>query len=339
MNLLDYPFVNTCPKETSDAASQWLKDNRDEFFRLGNGSMTAFAVFFKNGNVSQRPKAVCHGSMSGDQAGDRLCISTEIGTHRMGKVGPSTDTAYPEGLYAPYVHWLTQESVYSRFIINRDDPFFCLQYGIVISADIPTEYMINLLIMSRMIVEANPFAFEFFNELISEGYPGSVAYQFAFHTQNSVWGTASRPYKFESTSPRKRSKSDFVYSHLHHRPTGLAPSVGALRAFCGGLSTFSPADTYKIRATTLGGSSVFEGERTSGNVLRIVSDTAKRHPEFVDLLRINRNPSEVKEAVVVNPFVKSATPPSSPLQITYEEVQKVLLPFLRDKGYFNNAIH
>lgn len=330
INPLTMEFNPRCPPETLEKAKEWLRTNRERFTSIAN-----FCVFTKDTAIPH-VGFYCHRNMDNDVHGERECIATEIGTHRQLIEGYAGIKDVE--LYRPYVNWLVNESFASRFILNKDDFEECFNFGLVISSDIPTALMQNILIMTRHVIECNPVAFKYFNRLVDEGYPGSVAYAICINTAISQWGRVD-DYK---RTPREITDDTIVIKNASHRAWACWANVSSFKKFGNGefgapadVGSYTPHRHYREYACIYGGKGYVQDRQND-----IFTSELVQIPKFRDGLRALRG-EDASIPKIANPFKKSSgfglKASARPQDVTIAEMFGYVLPYLKSEGYFDVA--
>lgn len=334
MNVYTMPFEPKCPPATLEKARKWLRDETPNFYEIAN-----FCIFSVE---QQRPKKDhwCHQQMMDYYISNRECVSTEIGVNRICK-DKAALAVFPDlspSLYRPFVDWFVNKSFASRFILNNDDFEECFNYGIVVSSDIPTELMQSILVPSRYIVENNPNAFILFNRLLSEGYPGSVAFALSFHTNVSSW---SRTANMEN-QPEKSTLDDdqIMYGYGSHRAWGCWSDPKSFKTF--GRGEFNEPQqskgkgNYRDFATIYGSKALMPDHQNT-----MFTSVLIHNQDFRDGLKAIRGENTVVNKII-NPFQKKKNPYADTNKaehdVTVREMLSYVLPYLKSKGYFEDVL-
>lgn len=334
MKVQDLTFNPQCSPETLEKGKEFLVKNRKQF-----GSVVGFSVMAEKTEVHYL-NAPCHGNMqSPTNPTDRACIATEIScrrnwdtVQRYSKRAHNRTIDLPdESIIVPFVRWLTQESIFSRFILSRDDPSFAENYGIVVSSDIPSPLLQNILMMSRAPNECSVQAFELFNLIVDAGYPPEIAYTFGMNSTVSSWSSQKEPTKYKQSL----EMGDTVFSYASHRPWGLWWTLGSLKNFLSG--EFGPTLTddsllhYRNHATIYGGAAYCQENKRTGYFL---NELAEKDEEYREGLRSIRKGVKLQ---IKNPFKSTNVfdQQKQPTDVTVEELLNYSLPYLKQKGYFD----
>lgn len=331
MNIKDLEFSPNCPDEVLTQAKNWLKDKNKNFIRLAN------FCFFSNDGVSHAiVGADCHGAVNRPNISDRCCTASEIGIQRQIRDGVAPVTVE---LYEPFLKWLLYDSFFGRFILNRNDYEFCRDYGIVVSADIPCALMQNILIISRSFIEYHPKAFEAFNHLTSEGYPGSVAFSVAFNSNIGYW---KRVGDMASAPPEQEEDKFHFFPRDTHVAWPLWRNMASFNNFMegdfGSTLTNDPSRHFRKIGTIFGGFD-YCVDINAIYYSTFVEDAIKNSNALREELKDYRQQtvSTVKE--VVNPFSRPSAPliRETPYTVTLKELFGVILPNMKLNGAFKNA--
>lgn len=317
MQINEMPLTIRASPEVIQKATDWLVSNKDKFTRTCN-----FAVF--GGDERKEFLAsVCHANMATSYIdnGLRDVITTDVAVERQIKEGyGDTD------LYRPFLKWLVEGSVFSRFILT--DLSLAMDGGIVITSDAPSPLVQNILIMSRYVREVPPEVFKLFNSL-SEKYSPEAAFCFTFGTQAAYWNRAGGDVECPTFY-----LDSLCYAQSWHKAWGLFPNLSSLKNFLSGnFINMNPSPSYHYRnhATTMGGVS-YCVTSMSGNFFENVA--LEYGSEYLDGLRSIRGEGNAKP-VISNPFAKQSEPKRAPTDVTYRELIDYVLPFLQSKGIFD----
>lgn len=319
MKLNDVPFAPVVPPDVYEQAKKWLIDNKSKFYMNAN-----FAVFNSKGMREDNFGRACHAGIQSPLYGDRCLVATEIGIKRK---NPSVDKE-------PFLKWFTQESPYSRFILNRNDYDFIKEYGVIISADVCTPVMQNAVIMTRHFHEVDTQAFSKFNELTASGVDPKIAYPLCFNTSWSHLGPDTR----------------CVSSNYGHRAHPLFNLLAWKNWMAGEIGTefvLDPCNTkthYRNFSNYQGGVYLFHDKKDK-NPQVFIYDSEKRHFLY-ELMAKNEG---FRKAVSdfrkqgqskglyrpPNPFVRNTHAELSPDQISYQELWQCALPWCLENGVFD----
>lgn len=330
MNVNDLNFKPRCPAESIEKAKNWLVQNKPEFTHLANFVKVSAA------EVKGTIGANCHASMASGRGWD--CIATEIGATRQAKNWPEIIT---EDLYRPYVKWLTKDSYFSRFILNRDDDEFIWNHGIIISSDMPSALLQNILISSRYVVECSPDAFKLFNELVKKGYPGSAAFAFCFNTNISYWNYSRRDEDHTLPSTKLEDSTNLI-PFFAHRANPVWKTVKEYINFMTGDYGPSLKDEvghhYRAHPTMFGGSKYCVETACMSSTRSIVDDLLRRNESLREELRASRA-GDTSTLSIVNPFKRSpsSSPQVTPDVVTKKELIDIVFPYMQRIGVFSNA--
>jgi hypothetical protein len=326
----DLDFNPDIPKNVLQQAKDWLFKNRKSFTSNGN-----YAVFNQEGDVQEFLSAACHnGIQSPLQHRNRCIVATEIGTLRNTRYqtnmssnygGHKLDKELTLDTADDFLHWMTQESWMSRFILNRDDPAFIREYGILISADMNVALMQNICITSRHFHECTPRAFFKFSELIKAGIPK----EFAF---NSCFCTSYSHYSYGDTQK--------IQSICGHRALPLLTLQGLKNLIKGELSTGystgyardynDPRTHYRNFIRFEGGLNAFQDKPEASVTDNFLSELLKIE-EFKKALREFRTGAK-EEVFIPNPFTRRTKEYVDENDISPKEFFELAIPYVLEKG-------
>lgn len=331
MNINDIPFNPRYTKEEFLLAKTWLVENQSRFAHTAN-----FCIVTNGVVTDERIHQTCHKNITNPvHDSGRSLVATETGwrRHLHGSMRRTADDV------RGWITWLVQVSPWARFIVNRDDLEFCLNYGLIVSADMPTPLMQNIMILSRHAYECGDHAFKKFDELIAKGVPGKIAYVLCF---NTTW---SHPWVPQIGS--------LVTSVSGHRAAHLF-NMNAFKNFMEGeLSTateckFTEIENYRCNKNYMGGLKFFFKKEETRHSYGY--DTGKYHffhealksdEDFRSALSSYRHSS--KETGVYkppNPFTPRAVGVPAvlgPTDLTYDELWDFALPYCLEKGLFTRG--
>lgn len=315
MKIDDMPYTPHHTAEDIERAKAWLVDNKNDFEKVSN-----FAIF-----TSSEKKAVhsyinqaCHYNISVHPGEGATVVATE----------------FPDNISVkrrrPYLNWMLKDTYFSKFILNRDDPEFCLNYGFIVSTDIPCPLLQNIMITARASREVRPEVFDMFNKLVSEGINPDVAYLCCVNT-----GYGATVF----------NEASAVRNHGNHRALPLLSLDGIslmTRHEFSDKITFHADKTYRKSSQGFnGGYSMFGSACPyEGNFITdmMSEKTFPMSSEFKDDLAKFRGYGNSGEMYrPPNPFKK---PDRSVLQprhdeVTYKELFEFVLPWCRDHGVFD----
>ncbi|MBU6231626.1 hypothetical protein KGP36_03065 [Patescibacteria group bacterium] len=322
LHWLDFDYDPKTDPNTVDKAVEWLKKEGSNFCGTAN-----FAVFSSDGTHKEKFGAACHwdiGNALNIPAGYRDCVATEI--QQTGERKPEFQRG--GGDFELFLQWLIHSSVFTPYILNRDDSK-SLKKGIVISSDIPTQLLQNLCIIGRYTTEAHAGAFEAFRFFVEKGFLPEVAFSIAFHT----------PTRNQSVfDPKVRN----IYNYTSHCAWGLWGNTKAFnnfvnRKFVG----LIPKQTYRQIASIMGGSKLCYEKGTTPpqstscptfiNQLLTFDDFRKELSKF--------RKEDTSAPVIVNPFAPRTTVTVRPEHSSCIEMAEFILPYLNEKGLVNVYAH
>jgi hypothetical protein len=312
----DIPFKPKVSEKTMKMAADWLKGNRDLFHGVAN-----YAVFGNGEPIASRFAAPCHGGVVRlpRAAAEPDCVATSISWN-------NNESRVTKEEIEPFLRWFLYDSYCSRFILNKDDFEFCRDYGIIVSSDIYTPLLQNILITSRHFYEVNKRAFVMFNKLVSEGFSGDWAYVCCFlsaysaglgvfHEERAVLSKGGhRAFYLFSTENLKNfcnqqmvvDKSLLTDKNLHFRN---------YRNYYGGTILFGPTPTSV--------NDFFVSELLASN---------KEFREALSNYRKEKNSGEMYAPP--NPFTtlnQTFTKPKGS-QVSYSELFEFCLPYIKENN-------
>lgn len=325
MKLKDYPFKPQATDDDIKSVERWLETN-NKYFVAG---VTSFCI--KGDILEERRNQGCHLAMSQSNARNRTLIGTEWGVGRWNRNYPTS----PKGKKAePFLDWLLNRSFASPFLMGektRDPDWVKDVGGIVVSADIPTPFVQNILITTRHGFEIYPHSFELFSELVKLGYSEMVAYLFSVTLYDSGQGSPS------DTLKDRLNKLCTVRGS--HRAWPVPVEARVLKR----LVNLDMGDKFDEKAPTYRNDLNFYGGTLYGrNVDEIANVEITRNgrnifyehqfdPEYMALLK--KDPAI--RAQVFNPF-KSESSYETPLGVpTIKQLIEVVLPYFKQKGYLD----
>jgi len=315
MNIKEAPFKPKCTPEALAKARKWLRDLPRPTKCIGN-----YAVF-TNTEMNEYLENGCHSGIGLCGLQDVECVATNVDLSRMNNYREDLSEATLD-----FVLWVTQESFFSRFILNSDDIEECSNFGWVISSDIPSALLQNICIMSRHTLECTKLSFEEFSRLKGL-YGGEVAFHLAFCTPLS------------STLDPKHFR--LVKSSPFHRVWGTFSLLKELFNFISGdfghRLNWEDRNLYRNYHTVHGGSQYCLESAAYSNstfVHELMKDT-----EFRSYAESRMKELRLEGSCIVNPFIK-VFPPLNGMSLktsepTYEELHGIVLPYMKEKGHFN----
>lgn len=334
MNIRDIPFKPRATPEQIAQGKQWLVDKKKSFGYTAN-----YAVFYESADgddgvllKDETLSGACHYYIGANtRDGKRVLVATECAFKRAHGKTHSIE------VILPFVKWLVQESYFSRFILNGDDPEWCAKNGFIISADVWTPLMQNVCIVTRCFREYSVKCFTKFAELVSKGCPGDLAFALCFTMNYSsatsdkhivAWtGSGHRTTNsfrlkslenFLNRETRKDEKT-LTDDKLHYR--NFRNYVGGSTIFWGG----TKEEEAVIAAS--GGYKIFIDDLLEKNVFG-----------FRDALRIHRQKGKQEEVYKApNPFkprVAGAPALPAPNQMTFKELFEFFVPWFM-QNYYN----
>lgn len=289
-----------------EKAKKTLAEKAEGFY--GN---TNFAVISEDADPSFTFGRACHAdaprlsNMAKDRGGPFVIATSTTGRTNLNKT-----------LATPFAKWFIKKSIFSQFILNRDDEISdILNSGIVVATDIPRMFVQTILIISRHFSECGNFAFKSFNKWTEKGLSPESAYALCFNS------TLSEIDSNENTVLAQRISSG-------HRAWTLF-NLTCLKQFKNKEILYSSdTPTYRESPTISGVTSLFsnEGKSFGQSVLDV--------PELQKALSLFRKKKTSSEKYVPpNPFSPLHRPPPPPTSFSLEEFEEVILPWLIKEGY------
>jgi len=336
MQINDYTYTPTHTDSQLERAKKWLIDNTEKSKPF---SMTANFAFVADETYDYITQA-CHAAIGYGRNKTPLIV-TEAYLHPENRHSTksyrryNSDAAWKpyEGktaeLMQPFFDWVVYESVFGRFILNRDDKD-SVERGFVVSTALPSGILQSIMILSRHFYEVCPESFEVFNRLRAVGIPGSVAYPVAF---NVAFGC--------NTDYGVKPLTAVVVPKYNHRVMPLFKNMEDFTNFITGNATGlkQTSPLYTDLSSTDGTSSLFHTCNVGGQG-SFASDLLLKDTAFKNMLKEHRGDSN-KITAIVNPFARRlyGQPSPSPTDVTYGELFDVIIPYLFARGDFNDAIH
>lgn len=336
MQINDFSYTPLHSEDNMAAAKEWLVEAiSDKAFT----STANFAFINADSKVLSYCGEACHNSMgcSGTYQKTSVLVATEAYLHQKNRRDDYKYCRYDNDyrfirydksaeLMMPFFEWVVYESVYGRFILNRDDRE-SVETGFIVSSAVPASIMQSIMILSRHFYEVCPESFEAFNRLRSMGVPGSVAYVVSFNTAYGS-NTDHGPIDIKKPVTGKWGHRLFAIpattKELHNFITGNAIGLDQTdRAYCDHPSTHGTSTLFCNRNT--GGQPPFTKQL-------IMNDAP-----FAEMLRKYRGGNTGTS--IINPFVRHDGRTPAPTDVTYEELYNVIIPYLYERGDFKDAIH
>lgn len=319
-----YKFLDTfSPKvdeKCVEAGKDWLVKQGRYFSRVAN-----FCGIGPKGGLEPLKGSACHYGIGGLTS--RHYVATENGWSRRLKNTQLDEQATDLSIMEPFLRWLlSDDCIYSKFIVNRDDFEFCRDHGFIVTGEAPFKLLQNLMILTRHFYEVNTKSFRKFNELLEKGVTPFLAYMTTFNVYNSC-----------SLGARQTE----VNGNLGHRVHCLF-GLDAFKAYKKGDVT--PEDgfgkPYIEHASIHGGSVLFQDKSDTtytekGALLR------KYDKEFNNLILESRGEkTKVEGYRPPNPFEAKRTPAypdvNAKWRMTYEELYNVFVPYIEEKVFKNH---
>ena len=313
MLIQDVKFEPSFTKKEFEAAKNFLVAEQEKF-----GITANFARILKGGGVQNFARNHCH-AMIGDQCDEEIVlVSTEI-----------SQRTHSKSLIKGFLSWFLNDSPFGRFIVNRDDFEFCLNYGLIVSADIPQPILQAIMIISRHPHECSAQAFEKFDELVSKGINSNISFIVCFC---STWSTSVKV-------------NHIVGSKGAHRSFHILP-LDDLKNFVSGELGQAYPDTfyndkrnhYRHLQSIYGVYKLFapkeRGTVWNSNEQSFVFNLFTHDKKFKEVLS-NYRKSKVKSEVYKppNPFEPTqygATRQPSANEVTYEELFEIVVPYVNE---------
>jgi hypothetical protein len=175
MKLSDLPYDPAwVPSGAIAAGRDWLIAKKPKFQYSANFAVvveTSGGEFVYESNINR----ACHRSIQSPEEpreGERRLVATEIGISRSSINKECLET---------WLKWFLYESFASPFILNKDDYEFCRDYGILLSANLPTPFLQSICITSRAPIDRHSaWLFEQFHDLSSRGYSKDLLFILMF---------------------------------------------------------------------------------------------------------------------------------------------------------------
>lgn len=336
MQINDFTYTPLHSEENMAAAKKWLVEaiSAKAFQSTAN-----FAFINADSKVVSYYGEACHNSMgySGTPQKTSVLVATEVYLHQENRAANWKYCRYDNDyrhirydksaeLMVPFFEWAVYESVYGRFILNRDDRE-SVETGFIVSSAVPASIMQSIMILSRHFYELCPESFEAFNRLRSMGVPGSVAYVVSFNTaygSNTDYGPIGMGKPVTGKWGHRLFAIPATTKELHNFITGNAIGLNQSdRAYCARPSTHGTSTLFCN--SNLGGQSPFTKQLILNDV------------PFAEMLRKYRGGNT--STSIINPFVRHDGRTPSQADVTYEELYNVIIPYLYERGDFKHAIH
>ena len=324
-NVRDIKHEPKASTEQVASAKAWLVKNKKRF-----GATANFAVFGESGKPCENIVQACHYNIQHSQPNNknlRTCVATECGWNRITK-GMSKDWA------RPFMNWLLNESYFSPYFLNRDDPEFCLEHGFVVSADVWAPLLQNIMIITRSFTEQASARFRKFGELTTQGVPGDLAFALCFTT--NLENTTKETYPVGWAGSGHRTTQTFNLAALLNFLEGET---------CHPLTVLNDPNThYRVNRAYLGGSAIFWPDQNvaSGGktfITDLFEDKTSGFRESISAYRKSTTQGEMYRAP--NPFQKrdpyAATVNAN--EISYKELWEVFVPWFMDRYYDDNGFN
>lgn len=326
MKISELPFN----PDVSPAAMKAALDFFTGYKPFSEQGVANFRIIDQSGNYDDCVRAQCHGPISYNGLSDRCLVATDNGWSRnivfKGKGEHPWNKKTDVQLMKKYFDWLTKESWASRFILNREDETFMWENGFIVSADMPTPLMQNILIMTRHFREMTPIAFEAFNDVYDKYGDGVLAYLFSFGTTLSVGG-------FDLSHP--------IGPYNSHRAWKLPASLATLKNHLQGEFGATLKDNkkihYRVHNNYTGGAKYcVDSTCSDSGYYSLAKELFNTDKEYKDELLSGRGQS----VEIPNPFARTTSQrylpgtyvPVHESHPTRREIFDVLLPYLERKG-------
>jgi len=246
----------------------------------------------------------CHASIA---SGTTNCDLVSTLTHRLDKYPVWKDRVQGDSclvnaeIVEKFTQWFTQQSLYSRFFVPMPLEFN-VNFGLLISSDIPSGLLQNMCIISRHTREKGVYL-RFWNDLVEKGINPDIAYIIATNTVD--YGDVIGP----------GGNGHFVL------PTHLSIQDAALRGVAGDLYGLeNAAKTYREAPSIYGGSQYF----VTGK-MRLDADTWERHWLAQTNNLINK-PPETLVSSIPNPFKKKPITSGNPSLVPKSRFMDEIIP-------------
>lgn len=315
--LTDINFTPQASPEVIERGKAWLVKNQSQF------EEAASFVILNDTEETEKIAMPCHLHISYNNLPNTRAVATECAWHR-------THGYDKDATIQPYLNWFLNESYFGRFILNRDDPEFCLKHGFIVSADVWAPLLQNIMIATRAFRETSFEKFEQFASAVSRGIPGNLAWMVIF---NTVGGKEDYPVSWAGSGHK----------------TIQSPSLATLLNFLRGDTQVpdseinDPKYHYTNNKHYIGGTKMFWPNREVPPQYTAVCSF------FMDEL-IKKNVNGFKDALSdyrkdkaastvyapPNPFKPrplGAPPVARPDQVTVKELHDFVLPWLVDTYY------
>lgn len=331
-SLSDFDFQPKHTEAELTAAKNWLVNARITFGMTAN-----FAIIGTTRGtpwVEPKVRSYCHRGINEGAVGthhDRSLVASECGWARGTYGGNGAKVVKTREQVRPFMEYLLHQSPYAPFILTQDTEW-CLDWGIVVSADIPANVMQNALIMSRYFYELGAAAFDMFNLLLSRGVNPDVAHVCAF-------GTAA-------AGGDELILTQGTYPQSNHRATMLSAPADVKRMVerrigaCYPTAFADPATFYRNQTAYLGGVLLFvEKGKDQGTSSRLVSryqpvsfvEEAFKDKDFVEMLSEHRKAKAASETYrPPNPFAPGGKTHLAPNQFSNQEFLDAVIPWLNE---------
>lgn len=309
MNLDEVIFEPKATQEHIKQGMDWLVNERRYF-----SGVASFCVIGEDGNLREVPHGSCHNQIANEENPQkRVLVATCNGQTR-------SNYGVKKSEIEPFLRWFLYESYFGRFILNRDDYKFCRDHGFIVSADVYTPLMQNVLITTRHFKECTREAFLKFNELIEKGANPELAYVVCFCT---TW------------SCTKLELNMGIKEYSGHRAHTLFDLTDLKRfldreMYANAEVVNDPRLHYRNYLKYVGGQALFRKSATQNASLPatlIASSEAFR--KALSAYRHDGGAAEMYKPP--NPFARQVpgTLPG-PGEISYEELFEVVVPFLTE---------
>lgn len=297
-------------KEEIEAAKKALVDNRG----MCSGTANWFCSSDKWKTYTSYLNKACHANLPYmSKTNYETVIALENGWARNSRgCSRKFDGVDEKNLSRSFLTWFLYHSPYGEFILNRDDLDFCLEYGFVVSGEIPHAILMNLAIISRHFYEVNKDCFAMFDIMtMQKGVDPTIAYSFLFNSYYSYYGETYVNKKFQGYSG--------------HRVTGVYSPLALMNLFKGVFGTKAISQKMFAHGSTSGAASLFFTKDIYASTFYHWT-TADEGREFRTALAAYRKPdADLSTYKPPNPFVR-ADPYAdnvrilSPGEFTYQEL-------------------
>lgn len=310
------------PKD-HEIISTWFRKNEGKFANSAN-----FMLLHDDGKVTEYLNRPCHSDVDHRQTfKDVKAVATTLSPNLAANWSALTHSYSANkswDLVKPFLKYLVQDSYMASFIEGDRDVDKAIADGfIVVSSNVPAILLQNIMITSRYLVETSSDSFEMFNKCLDNGIDADMAFIVCFNTT------------FSATSSKTTLEDRLLWPLANfpgHRSQVLHSRKGMLNYLN---RTFGNVEkikgkTYRTDSNYWGGSACFvdqsEASQMKDSFLLHALKTSESLREALSVFRRTKSSGSTLE--VVNPFKTNVPPPRDPLSLNYEEIFKVVLPFI-----------